>query len=150
MTPSDASKRVTRQEWRALGFFYDLDQESRTWIFIGSKAGLGRFRDLLQSYISDPRNLALSEHEHYGPYGYLEIMTWRNAGVDEHSIHGTISDLRRLSELVGGFLDQTSAGDSFEIAAQYSPGSSYKLHFEVREDGFDPASADPDLREETG
>ena len=77
--PSDATNQSTRREWRELGFFYDRDDQAKVWQLTGSRAGLLRFRDVLRSYAADPGNDLKSEHQHYGPYGYLEVMTWPEA-----------------------------------------------------------------------
>src|ERR1035438_7741098 len=79
--PSDATNRATTQEWRELGFFYDRDDRARVWKLTGSRSGLLRFRDLLLSYVADPCNALEAEHEHYGPYAYLEVMTLPRGGV---------------------------------------------------------------------
>src|SRR5437773_4027209 len=96
--PSDAANKATRREWRELGFFYDRDDQTRVWKLTSSRAGLLGFRDALLSYVADPRNALKSEHEHYGPYSYLEVMTWPEAGFDAdrkstrlNSSHITIS-----------------------------------------------------------
>ena len=80
--PSDATNRMTRRE---LGFVYDKDDDRKESRLVGSRSGLLRFRDLLLEYSADPRNAKKSEHEHYGPYMYLEIMTWPEAGFDDHA-----------------------------------------------------------------
>ena len=105
--------------------------------------------DILKSYVDQPSNQPISEHEHYGPYGYLEIMTWQSAGIDAHSIHGKLSDLLRLSNLIGQKLKSASAGSAFEIGEEYAEGTRFKLRFEVRAQGFDPASVDPYLSPES-
>ncbi len=46
-------------------------------------------------YASDPGNDYQSEHEHYGPYSYLEIMTWPEPSFDDHAIRGPLPDLMR-------------------------------------------------------
>ncbi len=143
--PSRESERATRAEWRELGFYYALDESSRVWRFVGSTAGLRKLCDLLQVYAEDPANQAVSEHEHYGPYGTLEIMTWHEAGIDGHSIHGSIADLLRLRELIAARLEGAAAGSVFEIGDGYAAGALFKLRFEVWEGGFDPASMDPYL-----
>ena len=84
--------RRTRQEWRELGFFYDRDGETRIWKLIGSRACLLRFRDELLLYVANPKNALKSEHGRYGPYSYLEIMTWPEAGFDDHAIRGPLED----------------------------------------------------------
>ena len=45
--------------------------------------------------------------------------------------------------MVGDKLDASNAGNIFTIGNEYAGGSKAVLEFEVREDGFDPASADP-------
>jgi hypothetical protein len=87
---------MTRQEWRELGFFYDRDDTARCWRVVRSKKGLSRFADVLHGYAADAHNEALSEHAQIGPYMYLKVMTWSEAGVDRDSVHGTLDDLRRL------------------------------------------------------
>ena len=130
------------REWRELGFFYDRDDENRVWSLTGSRAGLLRFRDALLSYVADPCNASDSEHEHYGPYSYLEVMTSPNAGFDHHAIHGSVADLARLSALIEAKLATAQPGSSIRIREEFAPDSPYALVLNLREDGFDPAAAD--------
>jgi hypothetical protein len=141
--PSDRTNRATKREWRELGFFYDRDDQFRIWKLIGSRAGLLGFRDLLISYAADPRNAAKSEHEHYGPYAYLEIMTWPEAGFDNHAIRGPLPDLVRLAKLVEMKLAIARPGSSIVIQQEFAADSPYALVLDLRDDGFDPATADP-------
>jgi hypothetical protein len=134
---------ATRQEWRDLGFFYDQDKDARCWRLIGSKSGLLKFSAILNEYVADERNAALSEHEHYGPYWYLKIITWNEAVITERSISGTLDDFQRLAEIVRQRLENALPNDTFEIDKEYGQNNEYKLRFEVREDGFDPAEEDP-------
>jgi hypothetical protein len=86
-----------------------------------------------------------SEHEHYGPYMYLEVMTSPEAGMDDHSIHGPIEDLRRLASLLERHITSTEPGSSARVREEFSPASKYSLVLHVREDHFDPASSDANL-----
>lgn len=131
----------TEADWRALGFYYDRDDENHEWIIVGSKDGLIRFCECLKSYASDESNIGISEHDHYGPYSYLKIMTWSELGISQSSIHGSLSDLLRLSKLIQSKLD-TTRDDSIVIADEYVPGCDYKIVLKVMDDGFDPASPD--------
>jgi hypothetical protein len=140
--PSDALKEETRKEWRELGFFYDCDSQTKTWRLTGSRAGLLRFRDALRSYVADPRNKLESEHEHYGPYMYLKIMTWPEAGCDENAIRGPLVDLERLATLIEAKLAGAHAGSSVLIREEFAVDSQYAIVLDLREDGFDPATAD--------
>lgn len=140
---SDAVNRATRREWRELGFFYDRDEKTREWRLTGSRAGLQRLRAALVAYIADPRNAADSEHQHYGPYLYLEVTTWPEAGFDDQGIRGPIAELARLGQLIDAKLADAPPGSTIRIADEYAPGSPYTLVLEVREDNFDPAAADP-------
>ena len=147
--PSDATNRATREEWRELGFFYDVDDSSKAWRLVGSRAGLLRFRDLLVEYVAKPRNTILGEHDHYGPYMYLKIMTWSDAGLDSNAIFGTVVDLARLASLTETKLKNVRPGVQVRIQEEFASRSEYGLVFDVREEGFDPASADPKLPSET-
>ena len=146
MTPSEATNAVTRSEWRELGFFYDVDEATRQWRLVGSPGGLRAFSGLLHVYCSKPRNAAKSEHDHYGPYMYLTIMTWPTPGIDGGSIHGTIDDLTRLARIVEQRLQNATPGDVIPLAEAFAPGCEFELVLEIRDDGFDPAEVDPCLR----
>jgi len=141
--PTDATNSATRREWRDLGFFYDRDDKTKVWRLTGSRAGLLRFRDVLLSYATDPRNASNSEHEHYGPYGYLEVMTWPEAGFDDHAIRGPLAELKRLAKLIEAKLATARPGSSIPIREEFAAHSPYALVLELREDGFDAATSDP-------
>ena len=145
---SDQKAKVdeaTRREWRELGFFYDYDEKQACWRLIGSRAGLLRLCDLLDQYVGDPRNDKISEHDHYGPYMYLEVMTWHEAQITDHAVSGSLNDLRRLSALCREKLTSAKPGNVVSVDKEYSPSNTAKLQLEVREDNFDPAIADPQL-----
>jgi hypothetical protein len=133
-------------EWRKLGFYYECDDNAKEWQLWGSRTGLLCFRDLLVKYASNQQNDMKSEHDHYGPYGYLEIMTWPTAGMDGHSIFGPLSELHRLAKIVEDKLENTTSGDIIRIKHEYSIDSEYTLVIFVRGAGFDPASADGGLQ----
>jgi hypothetical protein len=114
--------------WRELGFYCDHDTRNREYRLVGSRAGLSRFVELLRAYVADPRNAAMSEHEHYGPYG-LEIMTWSQPGIDDHAIFGPLAKLAGLADIVEDRLGRARPGDRVSVR-------------DVRDDGFDPASAE--------
>ena len=92
------SDEIIKQRWRELGFYCELDDERKTWRLIGSRAGLLYFPDLLLGYVNDPQNATDGQRKHYGPYGSLEVMTWREPGLDSTAIRGSIDDLTRLAE----------------------------------------------------
>jgi hypothetical protein len=148
--PSDAANEMTRKEWRELGFFYDRNDQQKEWRLIGSRSGLLRFRDALLEYAEDSSNDYQSEHEHYGPYWYLEIMTWPEPGFDDHAIHGSLADLKRLAVIIENRLATARVGDSVCIRDEFAANTPYALILELREDGFDPAQADPMLPKEAG
>jgi len=143
--PSDATNRATRQEWRKLGFFYNRDDQAKLWRLIGSRSGLLRLRDALLAYAAEPLNADKGEHEHYGPYMYLEIMTWPEAGFDDHAIRGPLQDLKSLATIIENKLLTAQPGETVRIQTEFAANSPYALILEVREDGFDPAEADPML-----
>ena len=141
--PSDATNEATRREWRKLGFFYDRDDQAKVWNLIGSRAGLLSFRDALLSYATDARNASQAEHEHHGPYSYLKVMTWPEAAFDRHAIRGPVMDLAQLAALIEVKLSMARAGSTVRIREEFAVDSPYALVLDLREDGFDPAAADP-------
>jgi hypothetical protein len=143
--PSEAVNEATRREWRELGFFYELDDGSKAWRLTGSRPGLLRFADILHLYVKNPRHNFIGEHSHYGPYMYLKIMTAPKAGFDGDSIHGSLADIERLATTIEGKLAAARPGAVLVIWDDFAPGSPYALVLQVREEGFDPASADPQL-----
>ena len=148
--PSEIVNQKTRLEWRDLGFYYDRDDSAQEWRLTGSRNGLLQFRDLLLTYANDPRHAGKSEHEHYGPYQYLEIMTWPEAGMDDHAIHGALDDLRRLASLVDQELTHARAGVAIRIRGAFATDSKYALVLDVRPDDFDPSAVDPALATRAG
>jgi len=147
VSPSEATNRATREEWRELGFFYETRNDPPRWRLVGSETGLAGFVSLLDLYVRDPRNATLSEHEHYGPYMYLKVETAESPAIDEQSIRGSLQDLALLRDLVAKSLRASRPGESFEIGPEYSATASHPLCFEVREASFDPASEDEQLSE---
>jgi len=130
-----------RQQWRALGFFCELDDQEKMWTLTGSRAGLLFFPDLLFGYATDPENAADGSQKHYGPYGSLKIMTLQ-AGFGGSAIRGSLIDLRRLAELVEAKLASAQPGELVRIREEFAADSPYTLVLDVRADGFDPASVD--------
>lgn len=145
MSPSQATNTATRKEWRELGLYYETDHARKLWRFAGSREGLLGFAALLDEYVSDPGNTRQSEHEHYGPYQYLKVMTWPEPGIDESSIHGSLEDLARLAALLRVKLEGLAPGSQVVVGPEYAPNMEYSLLFEIMADGFDPASVDPEL-----
>jgi hypothetical protein len=147
MTPPKLSPLVaeaTRREWRELGFFYDRDDTAKEWRLTGSHEGLMAFAKLLADYSAEPSNVGLSEHDHFGPHMYLEVMTWDRPDITSHAIQGTLADLGRLADIVDASL-KTVMSDRIVIREEYAPGAEYALVLEVREWPFDPSSLDPQL-----
>jgi hypothetical protein len=130
--------------WRELGFYCDHDTRNREYRLVGSRAGLSRFVELLRAYVADPRNAAMSEHEHYGPYG-LEIMTWSQPGIDDHAIFGPLAKLAGLADIVEDRLGRARPGDRVSVRDGFAPDAPFDLVLDVRDDGFDPASAEDEI-----
>jgi hypothetical protein len=101
-----------------------------------------KFYDILVGYVRDPQYDEISTHEHYGPYKYLEIMTWTTPGIDSHSIHGRKEDLQRLADIFLSKLKKTPEGQNFFIGSEYAGVSEYSILVEIKEKGFDPALLD--------
>jgi hypothetical protein len=142
MVRTEKVNEATRREWRELGFFYERDDETKEWLLRGSRAGLLGFARILLEYSKNPRRQQLSEHDHLGPYMYLEIGTWSARVIDDHWIAGTLEDLSVLSALITERVSTAKEGDAFRFRETYAPVSPYELRLEVCGADFDPATAD--------
>ena len=131
-------------EWRQLGFYYDRDDrmDVNQWRFYGSKNGLQKFVSLLDKYIDNPHNDTLSEHDHFGPYSYLKIMTWYKPTINEGYISGTIQDLRKLRDILADKLAKTQPGQTFNIDKDFGVDNTTTAKFFVMSADFDPPSMD--------
>lgn len=136
-------KRDTEEEWRELGFYYDYDKGAKSWRLVGSCSGLLKFCDLLEVYSQDSRNKGISEHDHYGPYMYLKIMTWNGPDINENAIAGTLADLKRLADICRKKLSTSKPGDVIRVDSEYVKEYTSSLQFEVQNNEFDPAGPDP-------
>ena len=60
----DFDKRI-KDEWRELGFYYELEESSNKneWKFYGSKDGLQNFVKILECYTNNSGNDLISEHD---------------------------------------------------------------------------------------
>jgi hypothetical protein len=144
--PTEKVNEHTRRDWRRLGFYYDRDDSSNSWKIIGSRKGLRAFRDILVAYVAAHDANCDSDHEHYGPYMYLEVRTAESASITKHTIQGALADLDRLAKLVEESVSGMKPLSTMRIQDEFAPGSPYALVLEMRDDDFDPASADPMLR----
>jgi hypothetical protein len=137
-------RQIIIDEWRELGFFYDFDdrKQIKEWKFYGSKQGLQNLIVLLDEYISNPLNKQLSEHEHYGPYYYLKILTSDEQRITEAHIEGSINDIRYLKDIISENLNKTQVGQTFKIDKEYGVDNTATLKFFIMHDNFDPASLD--------
>jgi hypothetical protein len=142
---SNELDKQTRKEWNALGFFYTYDEAERRWLVRADREGMNRLAEALRSYASDPRNSAISEHEHYGPYSYLKFVTWTEAKILADGFYGTPADFARLASIVASTIAKARVGDIIRIDEAYSTASEAKLELRFEPDGFDAASADPVL-----
>jgi len=140
--PSGMTEEQIKQQWRKLGFYCELDDQQKLWTLTGSRAGLLYFPDLLLGYVADPQHASDKAHQHYGPYGNLQVMTWPDAGFDSHAIRGSLTTLGHLAELVEVKLATAEPGTPILIREEFAANSPYSLVLDVRADGFDPATAD--------
>jgi hypothetical protein len=134
-------------EWRELGFYYDINEDDNVneWRFFGSKIGLQKFVTLLTKYVNDPRNNSLSEHDHYGPYGYLKIMTWDKPEITNDYFAGTIEDLTRMRDIISEKISKTNSGQTFNIDTEYGLENTASARFFIMPDDFDPYSIEEQL-----
>ena len=140
--PSEAANEATRRAWREVGFFCGRDRAAKEWRIVGSVKGLRKFAAEIRTYASSPANDRLSEYMHFGPAMNLELGTSRQTEITEQWIGGPVVELRRLATLIELTVQDNVVGKSIALRANFSPFSAYELILDVRDDAFDPASAD--------
>lgn len=146
MQLSEESKHVTREQWREFGFFYQCDDEQKVWNLTGSKVGLQKLVDYLRSYCARPASKMIGEHDHLGPHCYFTITTAETPNICQYAIYGSLDDLTRLAELIESKLADAKATETVYVAREYTPDAEYELVLNVKDDSFDPASVDQQLR----
>ena len=133
----------TKREWRELGFHYDRNDESKEWIFTGSRSGLIKLAAIFKAYALDERNSIDSEHEHYGPYSYFKIMTINDEkGVNDNAIYGSLKDIAYLGNAIEETVLSSKPGQRVSFRNIFESNSEYDIVLDFREDGFDPISID--------
>ena len=140
---SDAPKEATLRAWRELGFFCGRDDAAKEWRIVGSVKGLRKFAAEIRSYASNPANDRLSEYTHFGPAMNLELGTSHQPEITEQWIGGPLMDLLRLATFMERSVQDNVVGKCLALRANFSPMAPYELILDVRDDAFDPASADP-------
>src|SRR4051794_31788951 len=115
VSSNEGIKQVTANEWRALGFSYDFDDDAKEWRLKGDRRGLAKFAAILRAYALDPSNEHLSEHEHYGPYLYLKFVTSASPKIAPDGIYGRLSDLELLAMVVDKRLSLAQPGAKIRI-----------------------------------
>lgn len=98
---------------------------------------------MLIQYSTNPRKNKLGEHEHFGPYWYLEVLTSDQPEINEHAICGTLTDIARLAEILRRKLSSAAEGDSFIVDSEYFKFNQSKMKFDILFEGVDPSTLDP-------
>jgi len=129
-------------EWKKLGFYYDLNHDAHCWRLSGSKNGLINFCDLLSKYVHNPMHSGISEHEHYGPDSYLKVVTWYFPTITKDGIYGSLQDIQKLETLIRSKLLMAGIEGEIHINQDYSDKNEYYLTIKVMSDGFDPSKPD--------
>jgi hypothetical protein len=80
---------------------------------------------------------------HLGPAMNLEVGTSHQTEITDQWIAGPLADFRHLAALIDQSVQANMVGKRISLRSNFSPMAPYELILDVREDAFDPASADP-------
>jgi hypothetical protein len=72
----------------------------------------------------------------------LEVGTWHQTEITEQWIGGPLTEFLRLATLIERSAQDNVVGKRIALRASFSPMSPYDLILDVRDEAFDPASAD--------
>jgi len=137
------SNETKRLAWRELGFFCGRNDAAKEWRIVGSVKGLRKFATEIRKYASNQANDRPSEYTHFGPAMNLELGTSHQPEITEQWIGGPLMDLLRLATFIERSVQDNVVGKCIALRANFSPMAPYELILDVRDDAFDPASADP-------
>jgi len=140
---SEAAREHARRVWREMGYYCGKDKAAKEWRVIGSVKGLRKFASELRKYASNPAHDRLSEYMHLGPSMNFEIATWEQPEITDQWIAGPLPDLLNLTVLIDLNVQANMVGRRIALRSQFSPLAPYELILDVRDDAFDPSSADP-------
>ena len=105
------------------------------------------FAALIRAYASNSAHDRLSEYMHLGPATNLEVGTWEQPDITDQGIAGSLPDLLNLAGLIELNVRANVVGRRIALRSSYSPLAPYDLILDVRDEAFDPASADPTCSE---
>jgi hypothetical protein len=142
---TEMTKKITIEEWRQLGYYYERDDDNKEWIITASPFGVKTFAQSILRYAESTRFSEYGDHEHYGPYWYLKIMTTPLPEMNENAISGTKDDLKRLYEIIREKVENSEPGSNITIGKEYAEDCEYKLVLKLQEYGYDPSINDPQL-----
>ena len=139
---NEATNESTCRAWRALGFFCGRNDAAKEWRIVGSVAGLRKFAAEVRKYASNPAHDRLSEYTQFGPAMNLEIGTSHQTEITEQWIGGPLAELLRLATFIERSAQANVVGTCIALRSNFSPMAPYELILDVRDDAFDPGSAD--------
>jgi hypothetical protein len=142
---NNASIEAIKEEWRNLGYYFEKNKSERKWVFTSSKNGIKKLINQIIDFTQKEGNIEIGEHDHWGPYGDLKIMTTRVPEITIEYIGGSFSSLRELAYQIKQRLEIVNHNESFCIQEENKNAMSAGLEFRIKDDDYDPASADIQL-----
>ena len=129
----------TVRQWRELGFWYDVTEEPPCWTLRGSVKGLRGLGRELRKFADKTAVEPTWDHEHLGPFSYLEIGIQRAPKITLHWVQGTEAELRQLADAIDQRLDAAVPGDAIWLDDFYGCDNTARMQVLVEPEGFDPA-----------
>lgn len=141
---SKLAAEITSKEWQELGFFYISNEELKCWDIYGSRSGLGKLVSMLNQF--SLRKEPYGEHQHIGPHYYLTFTSAPSPVIDRKGIWGRAEDFKKLADLVGHKLSSSKIDDQLNIKEEFNEAAEFCLSLHVKDETFNPASLDQQLR----
>jgi len=120
--------------WEHLGYWFEFSESRTTWVFRLTRAARHKLSRLFWDYVRDPRHAVLSEHDHYGPYSDLKIVTWSEPRIDGDGIWGSMGELSQLASLIDERLLPAQVGEVIRIDREYFPSGNGAIEILVLND----------------
>ncbi|MBH0014336.1 hypothetical protein I6F66_19895 [Pseudoalteromonas sp. NZS100_1] len=133
---------MTREEWRELGFYYIIDDDSKAWNLYGSVDGLSNFITEILKFTA--RDEVKGEHEHLLPHWYLTLQYDDGFDICERGILASKIELLIFIDILKQLLLKAKVGEIIGLH-NHVKSASYRMYLHVKGADFDPSKLDPQL-----
>ena len=133
---------MTREEWRELGFYYIIDNDSKAWNLYGSIDGLSNFITEILKFTE--RYEVKGEHEHLLPHWYLTLQYDDGFDICRRGLLASKTEFLIFIDILRLRLEEAEVGEIIGLH-NHVKSTSYQMYLHIKGADFDPSILDPQL-----